>query len=67
MVTPPASRPVILGAPDVNVAITPDGTRLVYRATIDSLPYLFVRPLAELEATPAGRADGAASQPVYLV
>ena len=54
MVTPPASRPVILGAPDVNVAITPDGTRLVYRATIDSLPYLFVRPLAELEATPLG-------------
>ena len=52
MVTPPASRPVILGAPDVNVALTPDGTRLVYRATIDGLPYLIVRPLAELAATP---------------
>ena len=39
------------GPPDVDVAITPDGTRIVYPATIDGRQVV-VRALDELEATP---------------
>ena len=62
--TRPAPRPVsraLLTQPpflptastfDINVALTPDGTRVVYRGLVDGQPHLFVRPLATLEATP---------------
>ena len=51
LLTPPASMPldIVFG---VNVALTPDGTRVVYRALVDRQPHLFVRPLAALDASP---------------
>ena len=53
LLTPPPSTPLdinIVGS--VNVAVTPDGTRVVYRGLVDEQPHLFVRPLAALDATP---------------
>jgi len=49
----PPSMPPNLGPPDVDVAITPDGTRIVYPALMDERQ-LVVRALDELEATPLG-------------
>ena len=51
LLTPPPSMPLDI-AFDVNVALTPDGTRVVYRGLLDGQPHLFVRPLAALDATP---------------
>ena len=45
--------PPNLDPPDVDVAITPDGTRIVYPAFVDGRQ-LVVRDLDELEATPLG-------------
>ena len=42
-----------LGPPDVDVAITPDGTRIVYPANVDGRQ-LVVRDVNELETTPLG-------------
>ena len=41
-----------ISLPSVNVALTPDGTGVVYRGLADGQPHLFVRPLAALDATP---------------
>ena len=49
----PPSMPPHLGPPDVDVAITPDGARIVYPALVDGRQ-LVVRALDELEATPLG-------------
>ena len=51
LLTPPPAMPLNIGV-DVNVAVTPDGTRVVYRGSVDGQPHLFVRPLAALDATP---------------
>ena len=56
LLTPPASMPldIVFG---VNVALTPDGTRVVYRALVDRQPHLFVRPLAvRIWTPPSGQA-----------
>ena len=52
LLTPPPSEPLNLSLPDVNIALTPDGSRLVYRASLGGQPHLFVRPMDELQATP---------------
>ena len=60
--TPPsATRLDISLAPDVDVAITPDGTRIVYAVSGNGQRELVVRPLDQLEATPItkGRDRGA--------
>ena len=49
----PPSMPPNLAPPDVDVAITPDGARIVYPALVDGRQ-LVVRGLDELEATPLG-------------
>ena len=51
-VTPPASEPLNLRVADVNLGLSPDGSRLVYRASLNGQPHLFVRALGELQATP---------------
>ena len=57
VVNPPAMPPN-LGPVDVDVAITPDGARIVYPALVDGRQ-LVVRVLNELEATPlTGLGDG---------
>jgi len=57
--TPPSTRLSLqpddspsLVQDSVDVAITPDGSRVVYAATLGARPQLVVRPLDELEATP---------------
>ena len=49
----PPSMPPNLDPPDVDVAITPDGARIVYPALVEGRQ-LVVRALDELEATPLG-------------
>ena len=51
LLTPPPSMPldITFGG---RVALTPDGTRVVYRGLLDGQPHLFVRLLTELDATP---------------
>ena len=49
----PPSMPPNFAPPDVDVAITPDGERIVYAALVDGRQ-LVVRALDELEATPLG-------------
>ena len=51
LLTPPLSIPLDIGVGG-NVALTPDGTRIVYRGLLDGQSHLFVRPLAALDATP---------------
>ena len=51
LLTPPPSVPLNF-AVDVNVALTPDGTRVVYRGLFDGQPHLFVRSLDDFDATP---------------
>ena len=50
--TPPASAPLSIGLRDLDVAITPDGTRVVYAVTSDGGRRLMMRAVDELEATP---------------
>ena len=53
LVTPPGSASFsATGTPDNDVAISSDGTRLVYKGTADGTQQLFVRSLDGLEATP---------------
>ncbi len=51
LLTPSQTGPVFVRT-DVNVALTPDGARLVYRGELDGEPRLFVRSLSEMDATP---------------
>ena len=52
LLTPPPSVPLEGARLDVKVALTPDGTRVVYRGLLDGQSRLFVRTLAEFDATP---------------
>ena len=55
LLTPPPSMALDINLPgvnSVNVALTPDGTRVVYRGVANGQAQLFVRPLAALDATP---------------
>jgi eukaryotic-like serine/threonine-protein kinase len=45
----------------VNVAISPDGSRIVYTATYGTTSQLVIRRLDQLEATPIAGTDGASS------
>ena len=60
LLTPPPSMPLDVSF-YVSVALTPDGTRVVYRGSLNGQPHLFVRPLAALDATPL---TGLGSSPV---
>ena len=53
----PSEAPDLLGPPIVDVAITPDGTRIVYTAIVDGRQ-LVVRGLGELETTHLGGLNG---------
>ena len=61
VLTPPPSMPLDI-AEYVNMALTPDGSRVVYRGLVDGQSHLFVRPLAALEATPL---TGLSANPRY--
>ena len=50
--TPPSAAPLSVESPDVDLAITPDGTRFAYTVTSEGQRHLVVRALDELEATP---------------
>ena len=50
--TPPASEPLNLSANAFDVAITPDGTRIVYTVAMDGGRRLVVRAMEQLEAMP---------------
>ena len=52
LLNPPHSTTLDMGILSVNVALTPNGTRVVYRGLVDGQPHLLVRPLAEIDATP---------------
>ena len=49
--TPPPSEP-LEAIFNINIALTPDGTRMVYRGLFDGQSHLFVRALDEFDATP---------------
>ena len=51
-VATPPSFPPFVNLLDVSVAITPDGSRIVYAANVDGRPQLVVRALDQLDATP---------------
>ena len=65
LLTPPPTMPLNIGI-DVNVALTPDGTHVVYRGLVGGQPHLFVRPLAALDATPPDGAECRPPPPVHL-
>ena len=52
--TPPSAEPldIVTVAPDVDLAITPDGTRIVYVVTLNDQRHLVVRAMDQLEVTP---------------
>jgi serine/threonine-protein kinase len=50
--TPPSAEPLDYALSDVDVAITPDGTRIVYVVVLDGQRHLVVRALDRLETTP---------------
>ena len=50
MITPPVTQPFSFNSV-ASIAITPDGSRVVYRADPGTGPTLYIRPMAELEAT----------------
>ena len=57
--TPPSAAPLDTASPDGDLAITPDGTRIVYAALHEGRRQLVVRALHELEAaTLAGLGEG---------
>ena len=58
--TVPPEEPLGLNFPNTDVAISPDGTHVVYAGTRDGQPQLFVRALDQLEATAL---TGLGSQP----
>ena len=47
--TPPSADPINLDTQEGNVAITPDGTRIVYAVSFEGRRHLYVRSLGELE------------------
>ena len=51
MLTVPPGEPLGLNFPNTDVAISPDGTRVVYAGTRDGQPQLYVRALDELDPT----------------
>ena len=51
MLTVPPGEPLRLNSPDTDVAISPDGTHVVYAGTGDGQPQLYVRALDELDPT----------------
>ena len=61
MVTPPPSEPLSLNPFDVDVAISPDGSRIVYAANLENQRHLFVRALDQLEAMTRAPAEALVS------
>ncbi|MDA2939052.1 hypothetical protein MYX75_12425, partial [Acidobacteria bacterium AH-259-A15] len=51
VITPPATG-LLAARSDPNVAISPDGSRIVYVGVHDGMTQLYVRPIDQLEATP---------------
>ena len=51
MLTVPPGEPLNLSFPNTDVAISPDGTHVVYAGTRDGQPQLYVRALDELDPT----------------
>ena len=58
----PPSVPVSLDPVDTEVALSPDGTRVVYRGGQDATGQLYVRGIDQLEAIPLRGSEGAESQ-----
>ena len=62
--TPPSAELLDVGtAPDVDVAITPDGARIVYPVNLNGQRQLVVRAMDQFEATPLGGLGNAARGP----
>ena len=51
MLTVPPGEPLYLNFPNTDVAISPDGTHVVYAGTLDGQTQLYVRALDELDPT----------------
>ena len=51
MLTVPPAEPLYLAFPNTDVAVSPDGTQIVYAGTLDGQPQLYVRALDELDPT----------------
>ena len=56
-IVPPAAQALAIQGQDRDIAISPDGSRIVYRA--GSPPQLFVRAIEQLDATPISGTAGA--------
>ena len=52
LLTPPPSVPLAAVSFDNNVTLTPDGSQVVYRGSLDGRSHLFVRQFDDFEATP---------------
>ncbi|MDA2924960.1 winged helix-turn-helix domain-containing protein, partial [Acidobacteria bacterium AH-259-L09] len=64
VITPPPSAPLAsLGS--INLAISPDGRRIVYVARRDGTTQLYVRPLDEVVARPIPGTEGAEAFPFF--
>ena len=64
VITPPPNAPLV-DISSIDLAISPDGRRIVYVADRGESTQLHVRPLDELEVTPLPGTEGAASFPFF--
>ena len=58
VITPPPTAP-LSGGGSLDLAIAPDGKRIIYRAFVDGTVQLYLRSLDELIATPISETEGA--------
>ena len=65
VVTPPASESLRLWFDYGDLAITPDGSRIVYSVTVDGRPRLVVQAIGQLEATSLSGLGNSAGGPFF--
>ena len=63
--TTPATEPFSSNLPQRGLAISPDGTRIVYRASADGGSQLYVRPMDQLDGTSLFRAERDVANPFF--
>ena len=64
MVGTPATEP-FSPSEQQDLAISPDGTRIVYRASAGGAPHLYLRPMDQLDGTSLFRAENSLSNPFF--
>ncbi|MDA2929473.1 hypothetical protein MYX84_05925, partial [Acidobacteria bacterium AH-259-O06] len=66
VISPPSSAPLrFRGGPPINLAISPDGRRIVYIARRDGTTQLYVRPLDDFVARPIPGTEGTQACPFF--